>query len=194
MSTSMEPDPTMGFALVMTVAARQAGVVHSYTWAFGAAALAYVAIAFVSIAHRRTRGVRARRDGTGVNRARLNHQRMGDSRYRSRTWRRGALSARLFRKRVRIRSTCSGVRPSSMPRMPPLSTRVQASWPEAARLVHPPGADRLVQQGGHLIDGVPLPEQHHEQTPRPPSVPARCLPIIVRTIFIADRSYLRRSR
>lgn len=45
MNTAMELGPTVGFALLMTVAVTQADVVRGYAWAFGAAALVYVAIA-----------------------------------------------------------------------------------------------------------------------------------------------------
>lgn len=45
MNTAMELGPTVGFALLMTVAATQVDVVSGYAWAFGAAALGYVIIA-----------------------------------------------------------------------------------------------------------------------------------------------------
>ncbi|ADB50788.1 MFS transporter [Conexibacter woesei] len=50
MNTAMELGPTVGFALLMTVAATQAEAVRGYAWAFGAAALAYLAIALVVLA------------------------------------------------------------------------------------------------------------------------------------------------
>jgi MFS family permease len=49
MNTAMELGPTVGFALLMTVAVTQADPVHGYAWAFGAAALLYVAIAIVVV-------------------------------------------------------------------------------------------------------------------------------------------------
>ena len=50
MNTSMELGPTVGFALLMTVAATQADVVRGYAWAFGAATLVYAALALVTVA------------------------------------------------------------------------------------------------------------------------------------------------
>ncbi len=49
MNTAMELGPTVGFALLMTVAVTQADPVRGYAWAFGAAALLYVAIAIVVV-------------------------------------------------------------------------------------------------------------------------------------------------
>jgi hypothetical protein len=45
LNTAMELGPTVGFALLMTVAATQLDAVAGYAWAFGAAALCYLAIA-----------------------------------------------------------------------------------------------------------------------------------------------------
>lgn len=50
MTTAMELGPTVGFALLMTVAVTQADVVRGYAWAFGAAALLYAAVAIVVLA------------------------------------------------------------------------------------------------------------------------------------------------
>ncbi len=49
MNTAMELGPTVGFALLMTVAVTQADPVRGYAWAFGAAALLYVAIAIAVV-------------------------------------------------------------------------------------------------------------------------------------------------
>ncbi|MBS1882391.1 MAG: MFS transporter [Actinobacteria bacterium] len=49
MNTAMELGPTVGFALLMTVAATEADAVRGYARAFGAAALVYLAIAIVAI-------------------------------------------------------------------------------------------------------------------------------------------------
>jgi MFS family permease len=54
MNTAMELGPTVGFALLMTVAATQTDEVHGYAWAFGAAALAYLVIAVAVVAITRT--------------------------------------------------------------------------------------------------------------------------------------------
>jgi hypothetical protein len=54
MNTAMELEPTVGFALLMTVAATQADEVHGYAWAFGAAALVYVAMVVAVAAFTRT--------------------------------------------------------------------------------------------------------------------------------------------
>lgn len=55
MNTSMELGPTVGFALLMAVAATQADAVPGYAWAFGTAALAYLAIACAVVALMHTR-------------------------------------------------------------------------------------------------------------------------------------------
>jgi MFS family permease len=47
MNTAMELGPTVGFALLMTVASTQTEPVRGYAWAFGAAALVYLATALV---------------------------------------------------------------------------------------------------------------------------------------------------
>lgn len=54
MNTAMELGPTVGFALLMTVAVTQADAVRGYAWAFGVAALVYVAIAVAVLALTRT--------------------------------------------------------------------------------------------------------------------------------------------
>jgi MFS family permease len=54
MNMAMELGPTVGFALLMTVAATQADEVRGYAWAFGAAALLYVVLAGAVVALTRT--------------------------------------------------------------------------------------------------------------------------------------------
>jgi MFS family permease len=54
MNTAMELGPTVGFALLMTVAATQADAVGGYAWAFRAAAFVYAVIAVVVVALGRT--------------------------------------------------------------------------------------------------------------------------------------------
>ncbi|PLP61156.1 MFS transporter [Mesorhizobium loti] len=48
MNTAMELGPTVGLAVLMSVAATQADVVRGYGWAFGAACLFYVVLALVA--------------------------------------------------------------------------------------------------------------------------------------------------
>ncbi|KQU86322.1 MFS transporter permease [Ensifer sp. Root31] len=48
MNTAMELGPTVGLAILMTVAATQADTVTGYTWAFGTAAATYVAAAILA--------------------------------------------------------------------------------------------------------------------------------------------------
>lgn len=59
MNTAMELGPTVGFALMMSVAAVQTETVHGYAWAFGAAAVVYLAIALAAFALTRTGAVAA---------------------------------------------------------------------------------------------------------------------------------------
>ncbi|MET9297418.1 MFS transporter [Streptomyces sp. NPDC003077] len=49
MNTAMELGPTVGLAALMSVAATQTDVVVGYAWAFGAAAVAYLVAAVVSV-------------------------------------------------------------------------------------------------------------------------------------------------
>ncbi|NIC06598.1 MFS transporter [Billgrantia bachuensis] len=49
MNTAMELGPTVGLAVLMSVAATQTDTIAGYSWAFGAAALAYGLIAFLTL-------------------------------------------------------------------------------------------------------------------------------------------------
>ncbi|MFQ3787105.1 MFS transporter [Halomonas sp. A29] len=49
MNTAMELGPTVGLAVLMSVAATQVDTIAGYSWAFGAAALAYGVVAFLTL-------------------------------------------------------------------------------------------------------------------------------------------------
>lgn len=56
MNTAMELGPTVGFAILMTVAATRAETVNGYAWAFGTAAVAYGVGAALAVALGTPRG------------------------------------------------------------------------------------------------------------------------------------------